>query len=119
MTTTFTYSPKFELIAADGPQVTKALANLPAGGKVLVDDQFNNNDVIDLGALCANITVPTYVAVKCGNQGVKINPDGLGYSTKLFSSMLLEIVPQTGALALLLKANGPAQRIQVLVVGEP
>src|SRR5579872_6804144 len=119
MTTTFTYSPKIELIANDGPQVTKALANIPAGGKVLVDDQFADQATIDLGSLCANISVPTYVCIKCDNQGVKMNVDGLGFTTKLFKSALLEIVPQSGALNLVLKANGPTQRIQVLTVGEP
>jgi len=120
MVQTFTYSPKMELIASDGPKVTKALANMGASGKVLLDDTFANDDIIDVGDMCSNISVPTYLQIKCANQGVQFNLDGLGYSTKVITAMLVEIRPDgTGLLDLLLKAQGPAQRIEILVVGEP
>lgn len=120
MAQTFTYSPKMELIASDGPKVTKQLANLGAGGKHLIDDQFIADDVIDVGAACESITIPTYVQIKCANQGVQFDFDNLGYSTKVVTAMLIEIRPDgTGQLDLKLKAQGPAQRIEVLVIGEP
>lgn len=120
MTTSFTYSPKMELVASDGPNLKLARANLAAGGKRLIDDYFVNDDIIDVGAACAQLTVPTYVQIKCSNQGVKFNFDTLGYSVKVTTGMLIEIRPDgTGLLALLLKAQGPSQRIEVLVVGEP
>lgn len=116
----FTYSQKIELITVDGPKVTKALAGAVGGGQVFVNDEFLNGDTINLTQELANIAIPCVLALECDGQGVKVNWDGIGISTKVMRHFLLDYRPDgTGPVVMILTAQGPKQRIKVLCLGEP
>lgn len=116
----FTYNQKIELLTTDGPKVQKALAGAVGGGQVFVNDEYLNNASIDLTAKLADIALPCVLAIECDGQGVKVNWDGLGNSTKVIRHMLIDYRPDaTGVVTMLLVAQGPKQRIKVLCLGEP
>lgn len=116
----FTYSQKIELITTDGPKVSKALAGALGNGQEFVNDEFDNNDSINLTQKLANITLPCVLAIECSGQGVKVAWDTLAASTKVIRHMLIDYRPDaTGAVVMILTAQGPRQRIKVLCLGEP
>lgn len=119
----FTYNLVEQLSTNDGINLSRTVSSAPAAAKVLIDDSFTNPDVIDVTTAIASIADPKAVIVLADGDGVKLKFDGAAsFTAKAYKSLALQITPNTpgptGVLDLTLEAQGAAQRVRVLVVGD-
>ncbi len=119
----FTFNATASLSTSDGITLDSTVTNQGANGKQLLDDTFVASTTIDFAPLVATITDPLWALLVCGGDGVTLNFDGLGASSKAYRTALLGIVDNsvgpTGVLDLTVITQGAEQRVRFLCVGDP
>lgn len=117
----FTANISEGVTTSDGISLSRSLTGQNLNAKELLDDSFASG-VIDLTPYFASIADPKFVLILADGDGFKVNFDALGASTKAYKSIMLEVTPNTpgpsGVLTLAIDAQGVAQRIRVIALGD-
>lgn len=116
----FTGSMQAGLSTSDGISLSKNSNGVALNAKVLLDDTFGPGPVVvDLAPLIASIADPKMFLLLCEGDGALIDIDSVGPSTKAFKTLLGEFSSTpTGVGDIEITANGAAQRIRFLCMGD-
>lgn len=115
----FTGNMTAGLSTSDGITLSQVLNGQALNAKALLDDTFSSPALVDLAPLMASIADPKFALLLCDGDGVNVNFDGLGASTKAYKTMLAYLASSPGgALDWELTVLGTSQRIRFLGMGD-
>ncbi len=117
----FTINASLGISTDDGITIENSVTGVSSCAKHLTDDEFLSAVVIDFAPFIASITDPTWFILLADGDGVFLDFDGVGVTTKAFKSFIASITPNTpgpsGVLDLAATTQGAKQRIQFLAIG--
>lgn len=117
VSTTVTVTP------TDGPSLSKSLSSLGMNAKDVHDDVHPAGS-LDLAPMASSIANPRGMMILAEGDGVKLKFDGAAaFTTKAFKTVYLEVTNDppgpAGLIDLEVDCVGAAQRIRVIVFGDP
>jgi hypothetical protein len=116
----FTVTTNVSVVPNDGPTLAATLNGAGMNAKEVLDDVFADGALIDLAVLAGSIAQARGVLALAAGDGFLVNYDGLGPSTRYQKEHYARISDVSGGtLDLELTAKGAAQRIRVIVFGDP
>lgn len=120
----FTYGTNLDIFLSDGMRYQQQLQNQAGNAKLILDDTFDAGTVLDLTPYLLTLTIPACILIVADGDGVKLNFDGLGDTTKYYKLAFLEaslsVPAPPGAIVMSVTLAGPPslpQRIQVISLG--
>ena len=120
----FTYTTNLDIMLSDGMRYQQQLVNQGGNAKLILDDTFAPGFVLDLTPYLLTLLVPSCILIVADGEGVTLNFDGLGDTTKYYKLAFLEAspylpAPQGAIVMSVTLAGAPAdpQRIQVISLG--
>ena len=120
----FQYGINIDIILSDGMRYHQQLLNQNGNAKLILDDTFAAGEVLDLTPYLKTITVPAWLLIVADGDGVTLDFDALGSTTKyyklaFYQASLTLPAPQGAIVASITLAVAPSadQRIQVIALG--